>query len=98
MSDPWLHEFTVEDSFVITGRGLVVAGEGEWTGPFGKPLHAEVHRPDGSILYFSAYPELLLVRAHPITERSVFLLRGAAKEEVPTGSVVRIFPEGSPDP
>ena len=92
-----MHEFTVEDTFLLTGRGLVAVGEGRFDDlrP-GTAYRAEVRTPAGATLWFPAYKEWLLIRTSPVVEREAFWLKGATRDDVPVGSTVRILVPDSP--
>lgn len=92
MFEPSPHEFTVEDTFNITGRGLVAVGAGRPDLPVGCPLPAEIRTPDGRVLHTRSYREFLTIRIPQPVERDAFLLVGMAKEDVPIGSTIRVLP------
>ena len=92
MFEPSPHEFTVEDTFNITGRGLAAVGGGRSDLPVGCLLRTEIRTPDGRVLHAQSYREFLTIRIPQPRERDAFLLVGMAREEVPVGSTVRVLP------
>jgi hypothetical protein len=87
-----MHEFIVVDTFQLAGRGLVVTGSVATPLAAGVAHRAETVTPGGRVLRRSAFREFLLRSASPVDEREAFLLPGTTKDEVPTGSRVRLFP------
>ena len=84
-----IRQVTVEDTFNVTGRGLVAVGQGEVYDVLpGSPWRVEIRTPGGDVLERLAYKEWLLVRTQPVMEREAFVLRDTKKEEVPVGSVL----------
>ena len=90
--------FTVEDTFTISGRGLVA----EYGPPFSTfgtngrtySCSVEIKRPDGSVLvtqadFYMAHFQPLEVQRRYL-ERGCYacLLKGATKADVPVGSEV----------
>jgi len=83
--------FTIEETFLITGRGTVVAIGEITTLPVGKALRATVFRPDGSQFTVKAFKEWLLLRNDPRTsEKEAYLLHGVEKTKIPEGSSIEI--------
>lgn len=80
--------FTVEESFQITDRGLVIVVNGQTELEVGKEHSARITRPDGTIINAACYKEWLLRHQPVINEREGFLLVGVKKEQVPIGSKV----------
>ena len=89
MSTPF--QFTVTDTFLIEGRGLILY-------PFfpldryrfdGKE-HVRVQRPDGRQFESDADVEIPCVRPTPKVFQATFVLRDAHKEDVPVGSRVSL--------
>ena len=80
----------VADTFLITGRGLVVAVERATDLPTGKRLVATVIRPDGTAINADAFKEWLLRRSPQPVEKESYLLMGLTKEDVPIGSDLRL--------
>ncbi|HWQ91571.1 MAG TPA: hypothetical protein VN673_07855 [Clostridia bacterium] len=89
MSNPF--QFTVTDTFLIEGRGLILA-------PFfpldryefdGKE-HVHIETPDGRRFEADADVEIPLVRPTPKIFQATFVIRAACKEDVPVGSKVSL--------
>jgi hypothetical protein len=80
----------VADTFVVTGRGLIVAVEETADLPVGKKLAATVIKRDGSAINADAFKERLLRYSTEPLEGEAFLLIGLAKEDVPVGSELRL--------
>ena len=89
MSAPF--EFTVSDTFLIEGRGLILC-------PFfpldrykfdGKE-HVHIETPDGRQFEAEADVEIPHVRPTPKVFQAMFVLRNAQKADVPVGSRVSL--------
>src|SRR5438270_4421090 len=80
--------FPIQDTFEITGRGVVILIKGLVEEPEGYSLHARVRTPDGSIVEAQAYREIIMRLQPEPHEREGFLLAGIAKEAIPIGSEV----------
>jgi hypothetical protein len=84
-------QFTVTDTFLIEGRGLILS-------PF-FPLdkyqfsgteHIRVETPDGRVFEADADIEIPHVRPTPKVFQTTFVLRHARKDDVPVGSTVSL--------
>lgn len=84
-------EFTVTDTFLIEGRGLILS-------PF-FPLdpyqfdgweHVRIETPDGRTFEADADVEIPHVRPTPNVFQATFVIRGAQKADVPIGSRVSL--------
>lgn len=80
----------VADTFLITGRGLVVAVDETTDWPVGKRLAATVIRADGTTVNADAFKEWLSRRTPAPNEKEAFLLMGLNKEDAPIGSELRL--------
>jgi len=89
MSAPF--EFTVTDTFLIEGRGLILS-------PFfpvdryqfdGRE-HVRIETPDGRGFEADADVEIPHVRPTPKVFQATFVIRGAQKADVPIGSRVSL--------
>lgn len=78
----------VEETFNITGSGLVAVLSGETELGVGKPHKVKIVTPEGKEFETEAYKEWLLRREPKPMENEGFLLMNLSKEEVPIGSVV----------
>lgn len=78
----------VEETFTITGRGLVAILGGETELGVGKPHKVKIVTPEGKELEAEAYKEWLLRREPKPIESEGFLLMNLSKKEVPIGSFV----------
>ena len=81
---------TVEDTFEISGRGLVL-------GPFlpvdearKQAFSVELHRPDGTIRWATALAQLPFIHPTPKKLEVHLLLIDARKDEVPVGTKIWI--------
>jgi hypothetical protein len=89
MSAPF--EFTVTDTFLIEGRGLILS-------PFfpvdayrfdGKE-HVRIETPGGRFFEADADVEIPFVTPRPAVFKAMFVIRGAHKDDVPIGSTVTL--------
>ena len=80
----------VADTFLITGRGLVVAVDETTDMPIGKKLAATVIKTDGAAIEADAFKERFLRYSTEPIKGEAFLLMGLAKEDVPVGSELRL--------
>jgi hypothetical protein len=97
--------FTIEDTFLITGSGLVpvpgIVPQGDERFRVGDPILLK--RPDGSCLQWKI-GGLEMISCTPPRPRDdvVILLQGLSKEDVPVGSEVwsvdRAYPHATADP
>ena len=81
-------KLVVEDTFTITGRGLVVLLNGQTDLGVGTPHKMEVVTPDGDVFRTEGYKEWILNRKQEPVEKEGFLLMNLSKKEVPVGSHV----------
>ncbi|MCB9669685.1 MAG: hypothetical protein H6736_23130 [Alphaproteobacteria bacterium] len=84
----FLGPLEVVETFMISGRGLVVVLDGATDLPVGRAIRATVTTPDGHRIAVSAFREWLLRREPTHHERECFLLAALAKQDVPAGSTV----------
>ena len=83
-------ELKVEETFMISGRGLVVVLDGQTELGVGVPHDVEILTPTGQSHRTKAHKEWLLSgRPSPSSEKEAFLLLNLDKDDVPLGSVVR---------
>ena len=78
----------VEETFTITGRGIVALLNGETDLGVGKPYKVEILTPEGKMLKTEAFKEWLLRKNPEPIEKEGFLLMNLSKKDVPIGSVV----------
>lgn len=84
-------EFTVTETFLIEGRGLILA-------PFfpvdryrfDRKEHVRVETPGGRVFEADADVEIPYVTPRPKVFQSTFVVRGAQKEDIPIGSKVSL--------
>ncbi len=73
--------YEITATFQITGRGVAAVIEETVDVEVGRPLHARITRPDGSVIDVTAHQEWLL-RRHPLV--------GLEESQVPIGSLIEI--------
>lgn len=78
----------VSDTFLVTGRGLVVAIDGKTDLPVARRLRATIELADGRTLSAEASKEWFLIRQPVVRENEAFLLHGLNKDDVPIGSLI----------
>jgi hypothetical protein len=89
MSTPF--EFTVIDTFLIEGRGLILL-------PFfpvdqyqfDSKEHVRVETPGGRVFEADADVEIPHVTPRPKVFQATFIIRGAQKDDIPVGSKVSL--------
>jgi hypothetical protein len=86
-----MRELVTEESFDITGRGVVVVFRGDAEAlPLATRFPVSVERPDGAIRKAEASVEYVL-RHHPVrAERCALLIYGLTKLDAPPGSTIRV--------
>jgi len=84
------HKFlTIEDTFLVTGRGLIVVPgplENEYSGP--TELNVELKKPNGSVSSAVLLLQHFFQTPPPKEYRWGCVLKGVSKEEVPVGTEV----------
>lgn len=89
MSTPF--EFTVTDTFLIEGRGLMLSPFFPVDRyPFDRKEHARVETPTGRIFEADAEVEIPRVAPRPEVFQAVFVVRAAQKDDIPVGSKVSL--------
>lgn len=81
----------VEDTFSITGRGLIVApGVDLGEGPLQRHLAVELRRPDGTLAHAEVLAQVPFLYPHGLGEshRHQLLFPHLAKTDVPIGTEV----------
>lgn len=87
--------FTVEDSFLVSGRGLIVVPgplEAEFPGPAEIPVRLK--RPDGSTVFAVLSVQHFFQTPPPKEYRWGCLFKNLPKAEVPIGTEVWYEPMG----
>ncbi|MEZ4258906.1 MAG: hypothetical protein R3B36_07545 [Polyangiaceae bacterium] len=79
---------TVEDTFDIRGRGLVLAPFLPLDDACPRPFSLELHRPDGTIRWASARAQVAFIDPPPKEPKVHLLLLDAQKSDVPVGTKV----------
>lgn len=84
--------YTVEETFEITGRGLVVILDRSTRASVGRPHAVRVITPSGRVFDTKAYKEWLLRRQPVVDEKEAFWLEGLHKSDVPRASELVFLP------
>jgi hypothetical protein len=82
-------EFTVTDTVLIEGRGLILSPPfrvDEYH--FGRSERVRVQTPDGRVFEADADVEIPRITPRPKVFQSLFIIRGAQKNDIPIGSKV----------
>ena len=85
-------EFTVSDTFLIEGRGLILSPSFPLDRyQFDGKEHVLIETPDGRRFEAEAVVEIPHVRPTPKVHQAMFVIRSAQKAEVPIGSRVSLL-------
>ncbi|MEO8701970.1 MAG: hypothetical protein ABI867_18135 [Kofleriaceae bacterium] len=78
----------MEDTFAITGRGLIVAPDVDFGDQRTRHLNVELRRPDGTTVQAEAVAQVPFMNPPRLTEppRHVLLFARLAKSDVPIGT------------
>ena len=87
MSTPF--QFTVTDTFLIEGRGLILSPFFPLdTFEFDGKEHVRIETPSGRVFEAEADVEIPYVTPKPEVFQAIFVIRAAQKEDIPVGSKV----------
>jgi|GEM_PF-5906287 len=92
-----MKSFTVEDTFLIPGRGIIVAGKlNSLEHEFRSGARVKIVRPDGTHL-FGAVRGTRISQPSVTEQRDIDILLdvSVAKEDVPRGSVITVSTDES---
>jgi hypothetical protein len=89
MSTPF--QFTVTDTFLIEGRGLILSPFFALdTYQFDGKEHVRVETPSGRLFEADADVEIPYVTPRPKVFQAMFVIRAAQKDDIPVGSKVTL--------
>jgi len=80
----------IEEAFNITGRGVAVILDGITDLDIGKEYRAGLYFQDGSTIETTAFKEWLLRRNIEPIEKEAFMLSGIKKEDIPSGTRIKL--------